>query len=82
MKTAISIPDNIFEDIDKLSKELHRSRSQILTDAAREYIEKLKNEKILKDLNKAYLEEETEHETELRRKGKKHYAKLLKGDRW
>ena len=82
MKTAISIPDNIFEDIDKLSKELHRSRSQILTDAAREYIEKLKNEKILKDLNKAYLEEETEQETELRRKGKKHYAKLLKGDRW
>jgi len=82
MKTAISIPDNIFEDIDKLSKELHRSRSQILTDAAREYIEKLKNEKILKALNKAYLEEETEHETKLRRKGKKHYAKLLKGDRW
>ena len=82
MKTAISIPDNIFEDIDKLSKELHRSRSQILTDAAREYIEKLKNERILKALNKAYSEKETEHEAELRRKGGKHYAKLLKGERW
>ncbi len=82
MKTAISIPDNVFKDIDKLSKELHCSRSQILTDAAREYIEKLKNEKILKALNKAYSEKETEPEAELRRKGKKHYAKLLKGDRW
>ena len=82
MKTAISIPDNIFKDIDKLSKELHRSRSQIITDAAREYIEKLKNERILKALNKVYAEKETEHEAELRRKGKKLYTKLFKEDRW
>lgn len=82
MKTAISIPDDIFKDIDKLSKELHCSRSQILTDAAREYIEKLKNERILEALNKAYSEKETDQEAELRRKGKKHYAKLLKGERW
>jgi len=82
MKTAISIPDNIFKDIDKLSKELHRSRSQIITDAAREYIEKLKNERILKALNKVYAEKETEHEAELRRKEKKLYTKLFKEDRW
>ncbi len=82
MKTAISIPDDIFKDIDKLSRELHCPRSQILTNAAREYIERLKNKKIFEALNKAYSEKETEQEAELRRKGKKHYAKLLRGERW
>lgn len=82
MKTAVSIPDDVFKDLDKISKELHRSRSQILTEAAREYIEKLKNRKILEALNKAYAEEETGQEAEVRRKGKKHYAGLLKAEKW
>lgn len=82
MKTAVSIPDDIFEDIDKLSKELHCSRSKLLTDAAREYIEKLKNKKIFAALNKAYSEKETEQEAELRGRSKKHYVKLLEGERW
>lgn len=82
MKTAISIPDNLFKDIDKLSKKLHCSRSQILTNAAREYIEKQKNKNIFDAINKAYLEKETEQDVTLRRKGKKHYARLLKVERW
>ncbi len=82
MKTAISMPDDIFKDIDKLSKERRCSRSQVLTDAAREYIEKQKNKKMFEQLNKVYSEKETEQESELRRKSKKYYAKLLKGDRW
>ncbi len=82
MKTAISIPDDIFKDIDNLSRELHCSRSRILTDAAREYIEKLKNKKIFEALNKAYSEDETKDEAKLRKKSKKHYAKLFRGERW
>jgi len=82
MKTAISIPDDIFRDIDKLSRELHCPRSQILANAAREYLEKQKNKKIFEALNKAYSEKGTKQETELRKKGKKHYAKLLKAEKW
>lgn len=70
IKTAISIPDDLFKDIEKLSKELHCSRSKVLTETAREYIEKLKNKKILESLDKVYSEKETEQEAELRRKGK------------
>lgn len=82
MKTAISIPDDLFKDIDKLSKELHCPRSQILANAAREYMERLKNKKIFEALNKVYSEKETKQEAELRRKGKKYYAKLLKAEKW
>ncbi len=82
MKTAISIPDDLFKNINKLSKELHCSRSQLLADAAREYIEKLRNKKILEALNRVYAEKETEPEAEIRRKGKEDYAERLKAEKW
>lgn len=82
MKTAISIPDEIFKDIEKLSKKLRCPRSRILTEAAREYIEKMKNNDIFEAINKVYSGEETEQEKQLRRKSKKLYAKLLKGEKW
>ena len=82
MKSAISIPDKLFKDIEKLSKELKRPRSQILAEAARDYIEKQKNKKILDALNKAYSEKETVEEKKLRQTGKKHYVKLLEEEEW
>ena len=33
MKTAISIPDELFNKVDELASELHLSRSQVFTDA-------------------------------------------------
>jgi metal-responsive CopG/Arc/MetJ family transcriptional regulator len=38
MKTAISIPDKIFHDAERLSRRLKKSRSQIYAEAVTEYI--------------------------------------------
>ena len=38
MKTAISIPDDVFTDADALARELKQSRSQLYTRAVREYV--------------------------------------------
>lgn len=38
MKTAISIPDELFHEIDLCSRRLRVSRSRLLADAARQYI--------------------------------------------
>ena len=38
MKTAISIPDKIYRDAERLSRRLKKSRSQVYTDAVTEYI--------------------------------------------
>lgn len=38
MKTAISIPDAIFEDAERLAKRLKRSRSDLYSRAVSEYI--------------------------------------------
>jgi hypothetical protein len=38
MKTAISIPDKVFADAEKLAKRLKKSRSQLYSEAVAEYI--------------------------------------------
>ena len=38
MKTAISIPDDVFCEADVLARELKQSRSQLYTRAVREYV--------------------------------------------
>ena len=38
MKTAISIPDDLFADAEQLARELKKSRSRLYGDAMREYL--------------------------------------------
>ncbi len=38
MKTAISIPDDLFEDADRLARVLKQSRSALYSRAIREYV--------------------------------------------
>jgi metal-responsive CopG/Arc/MetJ family transcriptional regulator len=38
MKTAIAIPDDLFEEVERFSKRRKVSRSRLFTDAVREYL--------------------------------------------
>jgi predicted transcriptional regulator len=38
MKTAISIPDELFDDAERLARALKKSRSRLYGDAVREYV--------------------------------------------
>jgi metal-responsive CopG/Arc/MetJ family transcriptional regulator len=38
MKTAVSIPDDVFEDAERLATELQTSRSQLYSRALREFV--------------------------------------------
>ena len=38
MKTAISIPDDIFRDAERLAYQIKKSRSQLFSDAIKEYV--------------------------------------------
>jgi len=38
MKTAISIPDDVFEVAEQLARRTNKSRSQLFSDAVREYV--------------------------------------------
>ena len=82
MKTAISLPDDLFEEVEQLAEELHLSRSRIFTEAVRDYIDRRRDLKIFRALNRAYSEAETEQETTLRKQSKKRYARRLKAEKW
>ena len=46
MKTAISIPDDVFEGAERLARRTNKSRSQLFTDAVREYVARQAHEEI------------------------------------
>ena len=54
IKTAISIDKPLFEKVDNLAHELNTTRSRIFALAAQEFIQRHKNQKLLKAINEAY----------------------------
>jgi metal-responsive CopG/Arc/MetJ family transcriptional regulator len=38
MKTAVSIPDEVFEKVERLARRAHKSRSEVFSAALREYV--------------------------------------------
>jgi metal-responsive CopG/Arc/MetJ family transcriptional regulator len=82
MKTAISIPDDLFKTVEEIAEELHLSRSQVFADAVRGYIEKQRNKQILDAINKAYASPETKKETKARRLSIERHARSLKAEKW
>lgn len=81
MKTAISIPDDLFHEVEKLAKKHHASRSEVFATAVREYLEKHKSRKLLEDINTAYLVAESAEEEYGRKKAKQRYAKKVLKER-
>lgn len=81
MKTAISVPDEVFREVEKVAKERHSSRSEVIVAALREFIDRRKSADLLKTLNEVYGTAETPEEYQVRKKAKKRYGKLLRKER-
>ncbi len=83
MKTAISVPDEIFREVEEFAREHNYSRSEIFVLAVKELLEKIKSQKLLDALNKAYLEPESEEEKTARKKGLTHFkTSVLRKERY
>ncbi len=54
MKTAISIPDEVFEAADRAAKKLGVSRSELYATAVHEYVTRYRVENITSRLNEVY----------------------------
>ncbi len=60
MKTAISLPDSVFEEAEALAKQLGLSRSELYTKALQAYLRKYNRNQILNQLNQVYSQESSE----------------------
>ena len=80
-KTAISIEQPLFEEVEALAEEMAVSRSYFFTLAAREFIQRRKSQKLLETINAAYTELSDPEEKDSRAKMKSKHRQLVK-DQW
>ncbi len=78
MKTAISIPDEVFEAADRAAKKLGVSRSELYTAAVHEYIERHRTEDITAKLNEVYASNDSKLDSNLQ----KMQLKVLTKEDW
>jgi metal-responsive CopG/Arc/MetJ family transcriptional regulator len=52
MKTAVSIPDDIFEEAERLAAELKTSRSQLFSRALREFVARHAADRVTAAMNR------------------------------
>jgi metal-responsive CopG/Arc/MetJ family transcriptional regulator len=54
IKTAISLQETLFEQVEALAHELNVSRSRLLALALEDFIRRYQNQKLLEQINSAY----------------------------
>ena len=59
MKTAISVPDEVFLRVDRFARTRRLSRSAVFTAAAAEYVQKHRGDDITQRLNEIYAGEDS-----------------------
>ena len=53
MKTAVSIPDDVFEKVERYARDAKRSPSEVVSEALREYIARHDPEAVTEAINRA-----------------------------
>lgn len=65
MKTAISVPDNVYESAEKLANRLGKSRSQLYAQALSSYIDRHQKYQVTKKLDEVYGDDKSPVDTGL-----------------
>ena len=56
MKTAVSIPDEVFEGAERLGRRTKRSRSRLFSDALKEYLARHTPNEVTEAMDRAFAE--------------------------
>ncbi len=80
IKTAISIREPLFEQVEALASELNISRSRVFVLAVEEFIQRYRNRQLLAAINKAYDDLPTSAEQVYVRKTRHQHQKVVEGE--
>jgi metal-responsive CopG/Arc/MetJ family transcriptional regulator len=78
MKTAISLPDDLFASADALARKLGVSRSRLVAEALAEYVAKHRSTRVTERLNAVYSTQESALDPGMRTAQRR----TLKRSRW
>jgi metal-responsive CopG/Arc/MetJ family transcriptional regulator len=81
VKTAISIDKPLFEQINSLAQEMNTSRSRVFSLAAKEFIQRHKNQELLDAINSAYDDVPDEKESTLKSAMRSRHSNMVQ-DQW
>jgi metal-responsive CopG/Arc/MetJ family transcriptional regulator len=79
VKTAISLPQPLFDQVDALAKELQISRSRLFVLAVEHLIQRHQNHKLLQDINEAYDDLPDPAEQSLRDSMRQRHRQIVEG---
>lgn len=80
VKTAISLQEDLFEQVEQLAGDLNLSRSNLVAMALQEFIERHENKRLLDRLNMAYEDDPQTEEVELSQAHRKSYRRIAETD--
>jgi len=82
MKTAVSLPDRLYEEAEKTAQSMGIPRSQLFAKALQEYIERHGRENITERLNRVYSEATSDELEDISNAGLESLRNLTRNDSW
>ena len=82
IKTAVSLPDTLFAQVELVAQELQLSRSGLFTVAIEDFLRRYENRKLLEAFNAAYAEEHDEEERDALQQMNKRRQQLVAEESW
>jgi metal-responsive CopG/Arc/MetJ family transcriptional regulator len=79
VKTAISLEDGLFREAQGLARRLKVSRSRLFATAMAEFIERRRNQELLREINAAYATAADPDEERLRGSMRRQHRRLVQG---
>jgi len=82
VKTAISLQEDLFKEVNTLASELHVSRSKLFVMAVQDFIKKEESKILLSQINNAFSDAPNKDEIKVRSNMRRKQAKNLKREPW
>jgi len=80
IKTAISIEESLYRQVQKLAEEMNVSRSHVFAAAIRSYLRQRQNQMLLEELNAAYAEPASTVEKRVKQAWRRRHRRKVAGE--
>lgn len=80
IKTAISIQEPLFKQVETLANDLNISRSRVFALAVEEFLQRYKNQQLLNEINRAYNDLPSSEDERYLNKTRKQHRSIVEGE--
>ncbi len=80
VKTAVSLQQSLFEQVEAVAREMRTSRSRVVQLALEEFVSRYENRQLLARINTAYEGTADTSELALRRRMRQQHRKIVEGE--